>query len=102
MTHAQPSHDAGIPAESIVIAENGSVVELGPHGVQVVDEIEAGVTYVDGLSVGDLSDVALRDRRRLSEDGVLIVVATLTSTNGAVTAAPELIARGFAESAPLL
>src|SRR5207244_9986779 len=67
-----------------------------------VDRIEAGVTFVDGLSVGDISDVALRDRRRLSEDGVLIVVATLTSRNGARSAEPELIARGFAEGEPLL
>jgi ribonuclease J len=100
--HARMAADAGVPADSIVLAENGSVVELSPHGVRIVDEIEAGVTFVDGLSVGDVSDVALRDRRRLSEDGVLIVIATLTSSNGRVTATPELIARGFAESEPLL
>ena len=58
------------------------------------------MTFVDGLSVGDLSDVALRDRRRLSEDGVLIIVATV---NGDASAAsPELIARGFPESEPVL
>ena len=60
--------------------------------------MDAGVTFVDGLAVGDISDVALRDRRRLSEDGVVIVVATLSSANGRATAAPELIARGFAEA----
>src|ERR671935_705394 len=100
--HARMAADAGVPADSIVLAENGSVVELGPRGVRIVDEIAAGVTFVDGLSVGDVSDVALRDRRRLSEDGVLIVIATLTTSNGEVTATPELIARGFAESGPLL
>src|ERR671935_2116626 len=100
--HARMAGDAGVPASSIVLAENGSVVELGPRGVRIVDEIAAGVTFVDGLSVGDVSDVALRDRRRLSEDGVLIVIATLTTSNGEVTATPELIARGFAESGPLL
>ena len=56
------------------------------------------MTFVDGLAVGDISDVALRDRRRLSEDGVLIVVATLTSSNGSRSASPELIARGFADA----
>jgi ribonuclease J len=100
--HARMAADAGVPASSIIVGENGSVVELGPHGVRIVDEVEAGVTFVDGLSVGDVSDVALRDRRRLSEDGVLIVIATLTSSNGQVTATPELIARGFAETGPLL
>ena len=64
-------------------------------GVRIADRIEAGVTYVDGLGVGDISDVALRDRRHMSEDGVLIVVTTLS--DGAA-AAPELITRGFAES----
>jgi len=100
--HAQLARDAGVPADSIVIAENGTVVELGPHGVRVVDQIEAGVTFVDGLGVGDVRDVALRDRRRLSEDGVLIIVATLADANGGVSAAPELIARGFGDSGPLL
>jgi ribonuclease J len=100
--HARMAADAGVPADSIVLAENGSVVELGPAGVAIVDHIETGVTFVDGLGVGDIGDVALRDRRRLSEDGVLIIVATLTSSNGALNAAPELIARGFAESGPLL
>ena len=57
------------------------------------------MTFVDGLGVGDLSDVALRDRRHLSEDGVLIVVATLSD---GVAAAPELISRGFAESEELV
>ena len=66
-------------------------------------EVEAGVTFVDGLGVGDVSDVALRDRRQLSEDGVLIVVATLGELERLVAAAPELIARGFAEPGePLL
>jgi ribonuclease J len=100
--HARMAGEAGVPANAIVMAENGSVVELSDRGVRIVDEIEAGVTFVDGLSVGNISDVALRDRRRLSEDGVLIVVATLTSRNGARSAPPELIARGFAESEPLI
>src|SRR5207302_6406662 len=99
--HAQLARDAGIPADSIVLAENGSVVELTGSGARIVDEIEAGVTFVDGLGVGDVKDVALRDRRRLSEDGVLIVVATLAGSNGGggMTAPPELIARGFGEAA---
>jgi ribonuclease J len=88
-----------------VLAENGSVVELSDEGVRIVDRVEAGMTFVDGLGVGDVHDVALRDRRRLAEDGVLIVVATLAGSNGrgSLTAAPELIARGFGEAAePLL
>jgi len=100
---AQLAREAGVPADGIVLAENGSVVELSSSGARIVDTIEAGMTFVDGLGVGDVKDVALRDRRRLSEDGVLIVVATLGGSNGAsATAPPELIARGFAGSEELL
>jgi ribonuclease J len=99
--HARLAEEGGVPEGSIVLAENGAVVELSADGARVVDHIEAGVTFVDGLGVGDVHDVALRDRRHLAEDGVLIVVATLASRNGGVAGTPELIARGFAESEPL-
>jgi ribonuclease J len=102
--HAQIARDGGVPEDRIVLAENGSVVELRDGVPQIVDEIEAGVTFVDGLGVGDVHDVALRDRRKLSEDGILIVIATLAAQDGGgLTAAPELIARGIGEQAePLL
>jgi len=100
--HAQLARDAGIPDDRIVIAENGSVVELTPDGVRIADRIEAGVTFVDGLGVGDVEDVALRDRRRLSEDGVLIVVTTVASDDGSDISPPELIARGVGEDEELI
>jgi ribonuclease J len=97
--HARLAQEAGVPASSIVLAENGDVVELSREGARIVDRVEVGVTFVDGLGVGDITDVALRDRRHMSEDGVLIVVTTLA--DGAVSQ-PELISRGFAESEELL
>jgi ribonuclease J len=103
--HAQLAREGDVPDERIVMAENGSVVELTDGVPRIVDHVAAGATFVDGLGVGDVHDVALRDRRRLAEDGVLIVVATLAGSNGAggLTAPPELIARGFGEGAePLL
>jgi ribonuclease J len=100
--HARLAQEAGVPSDSIVMAENGSVVELSRSGARIVDRIDSGVTFVDGLGVGDVRDVALRDRQRLSEDGVLIIVATLASSNGAAAARPELIARGFGDPGPLL
>ena len=100
--NARMAQDAGVPADAIVLAENGSVVELSRDGVRIVDQVESGVTFVDGLGVGDIGDVALRDRRHMSQDGVLIIVATLASSNGARSAAAELIARGFAESEELV
>jgi ribonuclease J len=100
--HAKLAREAGVPDERIVLAENGSVVELARGGARLVDRVDAGVTFVDGLRVGDVQDVALRDRRRLADDGVLIVVTTLSAANGGEVAPPELIARGFAESDELL
>src|ERR671935_1087790 len=100
--HARLAREGGVPEERIIFAENGSVVELSAEGARVVDRVESGVTFVDGLGVGGVHDVALRDRKHLSEDGVLIVVATLAGSNGRTTGSPELIARGFAEPGPLL
>jgi ribonuclease J len=101
--HAQLARDAGVPDDRIVIAENGSVVELTPDGARVVDRVTSGVTFVDGLGVGDVEDVALRDRRRLSEDGVLIVVATVSlDDGGTMISPPELIARGVGEDPELV
>jgi ribonuclease J len=101
--HAKLARDAGVPADAILLAENGSVVELSGDGIRIVDEVRAGMTFVDGLGVGDVHDVALRDRQRLSEDGVLIIVATLASSNGGSAGPPELIARGFGDASdPLL
>ena len=98
-THARLARDAGVPADSIVMAENGSVVELARAAPSIVGEVESGVTLVDGLSVGDIRDVALRDRRHLSEHGVLIVVATLDLDERPPFATPELIGRGMSRRA---
>jgi len=103
--HAQLAREGGVGDDNIVLAENGSVVELRDGRARIVDRVAAGITFVDGLGVGDVHDVALRDRRRLSEDGVLIVVVTVAGSDGrgVLTAAPELIARGFGDAAePLL
>ncbi len=101
--HARLAVESGVPENRIVLAENGSVVELDESGAYLTGKVDSGVTFVDGLGVGDVQDVALRDRRHLSEDGVLIIVATLTGQNGSVAGQPELIARGFAEPGePLL
>jgi ribonuclease J len=101
--HAQLARDGGVPAESIVLAENGSVVELAKgRPPRIVGEVDTGMTFVDGLGVGDVKDVAIRDRRHLSEDGVLIVVATVSENGAATSGQPELIARGFGDPGPLL
>ena len=102
--HAQLAREGGVPEDRIIMAENGSVVELRDGVPKIVDQVPAGMTFVDGLGVGDVHDVALRDRKRLAEDGILIVVATIAiDDDEGLTAPPELIARGFGEGAePLL
>jgi ribonuclease J len=100
--HAKLAREAGVPEDRILIGENGSVVELSRGGARLADRVNAGITFVDGLRVGELQDVALRDRRRLADDGVLIVVTTVGLSDGGEIAPPELIARGFGESEDLL
>ncbi len=100
--HATLARDAGVPARQIVLAENGSVVELSGGGAEIVDHVQAGVAFVDGLEIGDIKDVALRDRRHLAEDGVLIVVTTIGSQDGREITAPEVIARGFPDPEAVL
>jgi ribonuclease J len=93
--HGRLARDAGVAPERVVIAENGSVVELAAGRARIVDHVPAGVAFIDGLEIGDLKDAPLRDRRHLAEDGVLIVVATLSSESGLDVVAPEVVARGF-------
>jgi ribonuclease J len=100
--HGRLARDAGVDPERIVTAENGDVVHLGATGARIADHVPAGIAFVDGLAVGDVKDASLRDRRHLAEDGVLIVVTTIGSQNGQEVAAPEVIARGFAEPDELL
>jgi len=100
--HAKLARESGVPEDRILIGENGTVVELARGGARIVDRVDAGVTFVDGLQVGDVRDVALRDRKRLADDGVLIVVTTLATSDGHEIAPPELISRGFAEDESLL
>ena len=100
--HARLAADTGVEPRNIVVAENGTIVELSPEGLSVVGRAEAGVTFVDGLGVGDVRDVALRDRRHLSEHGVLIVVATVILDEARELGPPEVITRGLSELEPLV
>src|SRR5260221_5656778 len=75
--HARLAQDAGVPASSIVIAENGDVVELSQAGGRIAGKVEGGVTFGDGLGIGGVLDVAFRDRRHMSQDGGPIVVPTI-------------------------
>ena len=93
--HARLAEAAGVPPHAVRIADNGTVLELDADGISVIDQIEAGTILVDGMSVGNVRDVVLRDRRHLGSDGVMIVVATIAADSAEVLADPEIILRGL-------
>jgi ribonuclease J len=99
--HAGLAESVGIGAERIFKGRNGLALEFDESGARLGLEIPAGMIFVDGVDIGDPDDVALRDRRALSADGVFIVVATISSSDGAQVAPPEIIFRGvpFVEEA---
>lgn len=93
--HAKIAERAGIAPDRINIVEDGDVLELRDGRVRRGDRVRAGMILVDGLGVGDVGPVVLRDRRVLAEDGVLICVVTIDSQSGEILAGPDLISRGF-------
>jgi ribonuclease J len=100
--HAGLAEAVGVEPERIFKSRNGLALEVHEHGeARFGDDVHAGMIFVDGVDVGDPDDVALRDRRMLSADGVFIVVATISSDDGAAVAPPEIIFRGvpFVEEA---
>ena len=93
--HAELAKSLGMSADNIVIGENGNVIELTPCSFKVASKIPAGRLLVDGLGVGDVGNIVLRDRRQLSQDGIMIVVVTLDSEDFTVAAGPDIVSRGF-------
>ena len=83
-----------MPSEDVFLASNGVPLEIDSRGARFGQAEQAGMIFVDGLDVGDVEDVALRDRRMLSADGIFIVVATVSEQDGRSVAPPELIFRG--------
>ena len=93
--HKRIAEAGGVAAGDITIVEDGDVVELTKGKVRRGEKVQAGMVLVDGLGVGDVGPVVLRDRRHLAEDGVLICVLTIDSQSGEILAGPDLISRGF-------
>ena len=93
--HANLAQSLGMPKENIVIAENGSVIELTKNSIGINGKVPAGKVLVDGLGVGDVGNIVLRDRRQLSQDGIMIVVVTIDKENCHVVSGPDIVSRGF-------
>src|SRR5687768_11652998 len=92
--HAKIATEVGIPSDHVLICEDGDVVEVGEK-VQLIDRVPAGMTFVDGLGIGDVGNVVLRDRRKLSSDGVVVVVIAIDAHHGQLVAGPDIVNRGF-------
>lgn len=93
--HAKLAYSMGIPKENVLVTEIGSVIELKQSGIKVVETVPAGRVMVDGLGVGDVGSIVLRDRKHLAEDGLFVVVIAIDSSTGEVVSGPDLISRGF-------
>ncbi|MCL6597005.1 MAG: ribonuclease J [Firmicutes bacterium] len=95
VTHAGIAQALGVPKENTFIADNGMVLEFTPDTGQVAGRVTAGVVLVDGLGVGDVGNIVLRDRKVLAEDGVIVVVMAFSRQNNQVVAGPDFVSRGF-------
>lgn len=95
MKHAQLAGAMGIDEKNIYIAEIGETIELTDSYIKKVGTVPSGDVYVDGLGVGDVGNVVLNDRKRLSQDGLIIVVATIDAHGGYVVSGPDIVSRGF-------
>ena len=94
-THAKVAQERGTPPENIIIADVGRVIELTHNSAQLAGTVPSGRVFVDGYGVGDVGSVVLRDRRHLAQDGMIVVVVSLSGETGELVSGPDIITRGF-------
>ena len=93
--HGRIAQEMGVAKENIFLGENGQVFEFTRRHGRKAGKVTAGKVFVDGLGVGDVGNIVIRDRQQLAKEGVLIVVLTLDKQRGAVLSGPDLVSRGF-------
>lgn len=93
--HAELAIKLGMPSNNIIIGDNGEVIEVSRDSIRKNGTVVSGQVFVDGLGVGDVGNIVLRDRKHLSQDGILTVVVTIEKESGSVIAGPDIISRGF-------
>lgn len=98
--HARLARAVGMPEEAIFVLENGDCLEVDEEEARVSERVEAGVVYVDGLTVGDLNQVVLRDRQHMSQDGIVTAVVAIDGATGALSGEPEVVTRGLVLADP--
>ena len=92
---AKLAMELGMPAENIFIMSSGDVIELDSNGAEITGKVQVGAVLVDGLGVGDVGNVVLRDRQILSENGIMVVVMAIDKASGLFLAGPDIVTRGF-------
>ena len=95
ISHSETAQSMGIDKENIVMLSNGRVLEINEDGIEMTSSVPCGRILVDGLGVGDVGNIVLRDRQHLSQDGLIVIVLTMDSSTGEVVAGPDVISRGF-------
>jgi ribonuclease J len=93
--HARLAEQVGVPVANIFITDIGNVIEFTDSGARRIDNVPSGRVLIDGLGIGDIGNIVLRDRKQLSQDGILIAVVTINRLTGAVIAGPDIVTRGF-------
>ena len=93
--HAELAESLGTPSQNIVIPEMGQIIEMSKDSLAITGVVPTGGVLVDGLGIGDVGNVVLRDRKHLSQDGLIIVVMAIDRDNGTLVSGPDIISRGF-------
>ncbi|MCL0094627.1 ribonuclease J [Dehalococcoidales bacterium] len=96
--HAKLAQSVGIPRENIFVLENGDILELNSQAGKITGKVSAGNVYVDGLSVGDMGSIVLRDRKMLSRDGMVVVIIAVNRQTGKLVGRPDIVSRGFVDT----
>ncbi len=95
IAHSETAQNMGIEKDNIIMMSNGRILEINEEGAELTGSVPSGRILVDGLGVGDVGSIVLRDRQHLSQDGLIVIVLTMDSSTGGVVAGPDVISRGF-------
>ncbi len=93
--HGMLAERMGLKQKNIIIGDNGNVIELNHNSVRVNGTVQSGAVLIDGLGIGDVGNIVLRDRKHLAEDGIIVVVVTMSKADGSILSGPDVISRGF-------
>ena len=95
IAHSETAQSMGVEKDNIIMMSNGRILEINEEGAEFTSSVQSGRVLVDGLGVGDVGNIVLRDRQHLSQDGLIVIVLTMDASTGEVVAGPDVISRGF-------